>query len=251
LGLGNDYAIFADARIGEGGRLYAVGDIHGCAEELEALLEFLITKEGVTGDDLIVFLGDYVDRGNDSKKVVQQLIEFQRLSTRTKFLLGNHEVLFLKFIAGMEEQEFEHYVSCGGLSTLTSYGLNYEMSTEEKVKIVAPHLKFFRTLELGLYVDNFLFVHAGIRPTSPLFQQRLDDVLWIREDFLGSPTILGCTVVFGHTPFREIYYDVPYRIGVDTGLVYGGKLSCLELLSGRYFEIVRNSEKVVTKIIKR
>lgn len=192
--------------------IYVIGDIHGCLDPLRRLIAQLRPSEA----DEVIFLGDYVDRGPDSKGVIDYLLT---LSGRHTFLMGNHERMFLDFLQGKERALFLYN---GGAATLESYGGLRQIS--------ATHLAFLDRLRLYHETQDYFFVHAGIRPEIPLQQQDERDLLWIREEFYAYSGRFPKTVVFGHTPMREVLMDED-RIGIDTACVYGNKLTCLILPS--------------------
>lgn len=192
--------------------IYVIGDIHGCLDPLRGLMAQLRPSEA----DEVIFLGDYVDRGPDSQGVIEYLLT---LSGRYTFLMGNHERMFLDFLQGKERALFLYN---GGTATLDSYG--------GLRGIPAAHLAFLDRLRLYYETQEYLFVHAGIRPGIPVQEQDERDLLWIREEFYASSGRFPKTVVFGHTPMREVLMDED-RIGIDTACVYGNKLTCLILPS--------------------
>jgi len=225
----------------ESGRLFAIGDIHGCADELERLLDAI----PLGADDTIVFVGDYIDRGHDSKGVIEHLLAWRtRTPARTVFLKGNHEDMALDFL-GLGGQWGEVWLRNGGAAALRSYGIGTEIPRLEVAgHMPGTHLEFMRSLETTLTWNGYLVVHAGIRPGVPLSAQKTEDLLWIREEFLDRPHGLGKTVIFGHTPHRRVVDGQPYRIGIDTGCVYGGALTCLSVPDGRVYQ-VRLGDNVV------
>ncbi len=202
---------------GGAGRLLAVGDIHGCLPQLEKLM----AKVRPGPHDRIVFLGDYIDRGADSRGVIDYLIDFGLRFPRTVFLKGNHEEMFLDFLAGRNQLV---YYSNGGESTLEQY------RDGSKLRIPKEHLDFLEHLELYYETEGFIFVHAGLRPGIPLPQQHARDMLWIRDDFLFSSYNWGKKVVFGHTPRTGVLFS-RNKIALDTGAVYGRTLSCCDVES--------------------
>jgi serine/threonine protein phosphatase 1 len=197
------------------GRLLAVGDIHGCLDHLERLM----ARVEPTSADRIVFMGDYIDRGPDGKGVIDYLIDFGGRFPETVFLKGNHEAMFLDFLAGRNQWLFLYN---GGASTLESY------QEERGIRIPKTHFDFFSKLRLYYETDDFIFVHAGLRPGKPLERQQEKDLLWIREEFINSSFDWGKTVVFGHTPQPEPLLD-KNKICVDTGAVFGNSLSCCDV----------------------
>lgn len=221
------------------GRLFAIGDIHGCPDELYALLRAI--SPGAR--DTVVFVGDYVDRGPSARDVIEQLIELQRGPAETIFLKGNHEDMMLSFL-GFPGHYGESFLFNGGSQTLDSYGVS-EDTLERAIEFLpATHLEFLHNLGTSYYRPPYLFVHAGILPTRQLEEQAVEDMLWIRQEFIFNPHQLSATVVFGHTPMRAVMVDLPYKLGIDTGLVYGGKLTCLEFTEGVACQIARGSRQV-------
>ena len=163
----------------------------------------------------MVFVGDYIDRGPRSREVVDYLL---RRPYRCVFLMGNHERMLLNFLGGEDEDLYLHN---GGQEALRSYGGDPE-------DIPASHLSFFQTLRPTYETPDYLFVHAGIRPMIPLAEQSIHDLIWIRHEFIRFIGTYPKPVIFGHTPLRQVLM-VEDRIGIDTGCVYGGKLTCLKL----------------------
>lgn len=192
--------------------IHVIGDIHGCLDPLRRL----ITQLHLSETDEVVFLGDYIDRGPDSQGVIDYLLT---LRGRYTFLMGNHERMFLDFLQGKDRTLFLYN---GGSATLESYG--------GVSRIPAAHLAFMNRLRPYHETQNYFFVHAGIRPEIPLQEQDERDLLWIREEFYAYSGRYPKTVVFGHTPMREVLMDED-RIGIDTACVYGNKLTCLILPS--------------------
>jgi len=220
-------------------RVFAIGDIHGCVDELNVLLDHL--APGV--DDVVVFLGDYIDRGPTPKGVIDRLLRLRREAVRTVFIKGNHEDMFLDFL-GLGGHYGEAFLYNGGGPTLRSYGLAGLDGAEVAARLPADHREFLSQLVTYHRDGDFLFVHAGIRPQRRLEEQNEEDMIWIREEFTQQPHDLGCTVLFGHTPFREVLVDLPYKIGLDTGVVYRNKLSCFETGAKALFQVARGERKV-------
>jgi serine/threonine protein phosphatase 1 len=223
------------------GRAYIVGDIHGCVQELEVLVAGLPLQT----DDRLVFLGDYIDRGMESQDVVDFLL---RLKTESNYQLtllkGNHEDMFLDFL-GRPGHYGDAFLHNGGHMTLRSYRIPYGVSGREAAESLPPeHLQFFQELEIFTVVEPVLCVHAGVNPLLPLVEQNAEEMLWIRQEFLTNPHLLPYTVVFGHTPHRAVRFDLPYKVGIDTGLVYGGKLSCLEVTEKQLYQVAKGSLRV-------
>ena len=220
-------------------RTFVIGDIHGCVDELDRLLEAITPAAA----DTVVFLGDYIDRGPASKGVIDRLLRLRREGPQCVFLKGNHEDMFLGFLG--EHGAFgEAFLSNGGGHTLRSYGLHGELGQVRGEQLPPEHLAFLRSLQLYYEHDAFLCVHAGLDPSRPLEAQREEDLLWIRDEFIRKPHPWAYTVLFGHTPQREVLVDVPFKIGLDTGLVYWNKLSCLELTEQLLFQLRRGERSV-------
>lgn len=226
-------------------RIFAIGDLHGCADELCDLLDHLRPA----ADDTLVFLGDYIDRGPASKSVVDRLLALERQGPTCIFLKGNHEDMFLDFI-GLGGHHGEFFLYNGGAATLNSYGLGSSPCAAVAEQLPRDHLAFFRPLRSHHREGESTFVHAGIRPGVPLERQSEEDLYWIREEFLGRPHGLACTVLFGHTPHREVFLHLPYQIGLDTGLVYGNKLSCFETGEKILYQIRRGESLVEERSLR-
>ena len=218
-------------------RVYAIGDIHGRAD----LLQQLFTVIDVDLDRyhparaVHVFLGDYVDRGPDTRRVLDLLIARSR-SHETMCLKGNHEALLLDVLE--DPKKLEDWRNYGGLPTLMSYGLRPSMkpSQDEQIELIGrlseamprEHLTFLQALRPSFTCGDFFFVHAGVRPGVALDRQHQDDLLWIREDFLNCEDNFGKYVVHGHTPVKVP--DIrPNRINIDTGAYATGNLTLLTM----------------------
>ena len=228
-------------------RVFVVGDIHGCVDELATLLDGLQLVPG----DAMVFVGDYVDRGPASREVIDVLLELRRhAEIATTFLKGNHEDMLLAYM-GLGGQYGEAYLHNGGVETLASYRLHpLTPGPEVAAALPAEHLEFFRGLALTRTIGSFLVTHAGIDPERPLAQQREEDLLWIRERFVKHAHPLPYTVCFGHTPRRDVLLHLPYKIGLDTGCVYGNRLSCIELRDARLFQVRRGGRRVESRDLR-
>ncbi len=206
----------------EGRRIYAVGDIHGCYVKLKNMLTRLEWRPGC--GDLLLFLGDYIDRGPQSYEVVDMLAELTDKAPREVItLLGNHEKMFLDFIGG---HAFPSLFANGLAATVRDY-------CRSENELPASHLLFYRGLQLYYETEDYIFVHAGLAPGRSLEEQSAQDMLWIRETFLDSDYDFGKTVVFGHTPFKDPLV-APGRLGLDTGAVYGGPLTAAILPETRF-----------------
>ncbi len=226
-------------------RIFVVGDIHGCAAELSVLLDYLRGEQGVEKEDAVVFVGDYIDRGPDSKGVVDLLLNFEEeCFAHSVFLEGNHEDMLLGFL-GLGGTSGEVYLANGGVSFFKSYDLSHKDSPDELQEgIPKEHLEFFQELDRYVIHEKYVVAHAGLNPLRDLKHQLNDDLFWIRDEFINNMHYFKRTVVFGHTPFEDIFFHLPYKIGIDTGLVYGNAITCVELLGEEVFQIESGSEEV-------
>ena len=184
-------------------RLIAIGDIHGEVEKLNSLIDKLDLQK----QDRVIFLGDYIDRGTHSKEVIERILNLSK-EIECVFLKGNHEDMLLKTKITQSQDDIEHWLLSGGISTYDNYG--------DYPAIFNTHGKFLDSLKLYHIEQNYMFVHAGINPKKELSEQTKDDLLWIREEFLDNSHNLPYKIIFGHTPFIEplILND---KIGIDTG----------------------------------
>ncbi len=226
----------APAALPEGLRLYAIGDVHGCADRLARLLQ-LIADDAATAPQTtrrLIFLGDYVDRGEDSRGTVEQVLSGPGFPAETVALMGNHEAMMRAALElPADEGAVSLWLANGGLATLASYGADPALPVALwRERVGEAHRNFLRRLAKCHAAGGYVFVHAGVRPGVPLDAQNEEDLLWIREPFLSSADDHGAVVVHGHTPTREPVIR-PNRIGIDTGAVYGGKLSALVLWADR------------------
>lgn len=221
-----------------GQRIYAIGDIHGRADLLSNLID-LIDQDAAEyeGSASIIFLGDYIDRGFQSRQVID-LILSGRLSNYDVYCLkGNHEEAMLQFIA---DPEFgPRWASYGGRETLVSYGVRPPRSQTRLEdwrdvhaslvsSLPSEHEQFLLQLMPSVRIGRYGFVHAGLRPGVPFDQQVERDLYWIREEFLNDTKPLDVIVVHGHTPVDKPFWD-SRRINVDTGAYISGKLTAVRL----------------------
>jgi serine/threonine protein phosphatase 1 len=196
---------------------FAIGDIHGCYQELESLLA-VCEKVGAAQHARFVFVGDYIDRGPDPKKVIDFLVDRQhRRPDRFVCLRGNHEQMLLAAVdPARSNMDLINWLINGGEQTLESY------KVDDPSAIPIDHLAWIKTLPLKLVDNHHLYVHAGIRPGVPLSAQNPDDLLWIREPFLSCDAL----VVHGHTPTETGLPDLrANRLNIDTGAYFGGPLT--------------------------
>jgi serine/threonine protein phosphatase 1 len=234
------FTISADSgSIRPGIRVYAVGDIHGRLDLLDRLLAQITAYEAARPSPrtLLVFLGDYIDRGPDSRGVIERLLHGLPQGAEARFLRGNHEWMMLRCLAA--PGYFPNWGMNGGWETLESYGVSgrlasdtREMVSQLAVELPDAHLDFLQGLETSLTVGDYFFVHAGVRPGVALDQQAEQDLLFIREPFLSHDGAFGKIVVHGHTPVREPEIR-ENRIGIDTGAVFTGRLTALRLEEDR------------------
>lgn len=224
------------ATVPPGRRVYAVGDIHGRADLLIQLLD-VIQKDALGGDyrgrPILVFLGDYVDRGAQSREVIDVLLGERMSPFETYFLKGNHEAAMLQFLD--EPSAGPRWTEFGGAETLVSYGVRpprsrtasdeWAMASQEFNRLLpTSHRHFLSSLELSYRLGDYVFVHAGLRPGVELDQQTEYDMLWIRDAFLNDTRPLGAVVVHGHTPTPKPHRD-SRRVGIDTGAYLSGRLT--------------------------
>ena len=219
----------------EGVRVYAIGDIHGRADLLGDLFARIDADRASfpLEKTIHVFLGDYVDRGPHSRLVLDLLIERGR-TYPSVYLKGNHESFVVEFMEN--PAVLTNWRLFGGLDTILSYDLAPSLSPDDQECIELAsnfnqalpeiHRRFLKGLALSFSCGDFYFVHAGVRPGVALSQQREEDLLWIREDFLLHEEAYEKLIIHGHTPVIEP--DVrPNRINIDTGAYATGRLTCM------------------------
>jgi serine/threonine protein phosphatase 1 len=225
-------------RVPDGQRVYAVGDIHGRLDLLEGMLAMIERDSAARepADVMVIFLGDLVDRGPDSRAVVERLIAFSKGPVSTRFLMGNHEEVFLRTLNG-DPRALRFLLRIGGRETILSYGVGAEalraMDFEELLaalqeKVPAEHVAFLSAFEESIEVGDYLFVHAGIRPGIAPEQQSSSDLRWIRDDFLRHRESFGKLVVHGHSITDDVDLR-SNRIGIDTGAFATGRLTAIGL----------------------
>lgn len=215
-------------------QIFVVGDIHGCHIFLTQIHKKILDKSNNTsGNKLLIYLGDYIDRGPKIKETVQALLNFQPDNFQQIFLLGNHEQMMLDFINNVPDSLY-FWLLNGGNETLNSYGIkgteffNNETIRNELVNnIPKNHLQFFNNLTLFYQWGEYFFVHAGIDPDVPLDKQDKNTLIWQRRSkFFSNTKVLEKIIVHGHTPLPKIE-NLANRINLDTGAFYTGILSCL------------------------
>ena len=234
-----------------GCRIYAVGDVHGRDDLLAELLDRIARDIDArpSADNVLVFLGDLIDRGPDSAGVVERLKSYSPDRVRTIFLAGNHEEVLLRILGG-DDQLIADWLRFGGAECMQSYGVDPKrlrrMSQADagdaiRDAIPSPHAEFIRGFADTFRAGDYLFVHAGIRPGVPVADQSQLDLRWIRDPFLTDPTDHGFIVVHGHTIGEQIE-ERPNRIGIDTGAYQSGVLTAIGLEgTSRWFLQARRS----------
>lgn len=232
--------LLGEARVPEGMRLYAIGDVHGCDDLLAEIHDRIAADLGVFPSEAarIIHLGDYVDRGPDTSAVIERLSRLCEADERLVCLRGNHEEMVLDFLNQLLTGS-ETWLANGGGATLSSYGVSLPCEDEndwsttklsERLATALPahHHRFLAALGYSARFGDYFFCHAGIRPGIPLAEQDPHDLIWIREGFLDSTADFGAVVVHGHTVTR-VPEVRPNRIDIDTGAVRYGVLTCLVL----------------------
>lgn len=232
-------ADLSPTRLPQGHRIYAVGDIHGRVDLLRRMRDLIAADlaRSTPETPLIVLLGDYVDRGPSSRAVLD-LVTSEPFPAPIRPLLGNHEAMLLEFLSRPESGET--WRRNGGIETVHSYGVDVSefrvgqnlAATSERLRQAIPpeHTAFLGKLALTHTAGGYFFCHAGVRPGVPLDQQRPEDLLWIRDEFVESNAAFGAVIVHGHTPSEQPVVR-RHAIGVDTGAYITGRLTCA-VLSG-------------------
>jgi serine/threonine protein phosphatase 1 len=225
-------------------RLYVIGDIHGRLDLLDQLIDAIHRDANSCGDaGLTVTLGDYVDRGPNSRGVIDRLLD-NPFPGDYVALKGNHEALLETFLN--QPDIGNYWRQLGGLETLHSFGVpvaplmmskHFEQAADQlRVALSPAQLNFLKSLRTSLTVERFFLCHAGVRPGVPLDRQSEEDLLWIRDEFLNSDVDFGKIVVHGHTPIAEPDFR-PNRINIDTGAFATGRLTCLVATEDKYWTI--------------
>jgi serine/threonine protein phosphatase 1 len=234
------------ARVPDGMRIYAIGDIHGRDDLLNALLTKIEADDRARGsaDTQIIFLGDLVDRGPGSAAVVETALALKTAGRNVRFLMGNHEEVFVSACRKSDPKVTRFFLRIGGEATVLSYPitraeymtLDMEQLTERLDTLVPrEHVEFIEGFEDQIIIGDYVFVHAGIRPGVPLSDQKPSDMRWIREEFIDQRGDLEKVVVYGHTIYEDVE-ERGSRIGIDTGAYDSGKLTALGIECGeRWF----------------
>lgn len=231
---------FSRAAGPQGMRLYAIGDVHGrfdCLSRMHELIAAEILRDG-PADWRVIHLGDYVDRGPQSRQVLDLLATACTRDKRNIALMGNHDEGFLDFLANPANDRL--FVDFGGFDTAASYGVL--LDAQSRAGIVASHrnlldampdahLSFLRGLQRSVTFGSFFFCHAGVRPGIPLNAQSPHDLIWIRREFLDHTGLFEKVIVHGHTPMPEPEVK-PNRVNVDTRAYDTGRLTAL-VVDGR------------------
>ncbi len=226
-------------RVPKGWRIYAVGDLHGRCDLLRRMHRLIAADSANAGAErpVVVYLGDYVDRGPAAREVIDCLLGDPLPGFESIFLKGNHEDMLLQFLNSGDLTDV--WLMNGGLATLESYGVEARaftwdgartaaMRREFRDRLGARHLGFLRGLETIRRLGDYVFVHAGMRPGIPVEDQHPDDCLWIRTEFLDCKAPFEGVVVHGHSIVPEPEFRAN-RIAIDTGAYRTGRLSCLVL----------------------
>jgi serine/threonine protein phosphatase 1 len=237
--------------------IYAMGDIHGQLEMLEDTLSMIEADGGP--DAPIIFLGDYVDRGVDSKAVIDRLIEGKMAGKPWRFIKGNHDRMFEWFMEPVPRHDPHLLVGyhwlherLGGTTTLASYGVDVghrrrlsDVHADAQAAVPISHLRFLQDCEISITHGPLFFCHAGVRPGVALADQREDDLVWIREDFSHDPSEHGALVVHGHTPVDEPLHNGNH-VNLDTGAGYGKPLTAA-VFDGTDVQVLTKSGRVALK----
>jgi serine/threonine protein phosphatase 1 len=232
--------------------IFAIGDIHGCLSELTLIHKKILTHNNFNvKNDLIIYLGDYIDRGKNSKEVINQILKLKNNKIKTVNLMGNHDEFMIDFLFN-NKNNIKNWLNFGLDQTIRSYDIEvvdfikdgFEDDIIDRLrkallgKMSEEHINFFKNLELSFSSEKYLFVHAGIDPKKKLEDQTKEDFLWSRsKGFFDKDFKSKKIIVHGHTPENEIVNN-PHRINIDTGCYFSGKLSsvCLSDNSdGRIF----------------
>lgn len=221
-----------------GQRAYAIGDVHGRFDLLQDLVARIEADNGARppSDVHVVMLGDLIDRGPQSREIVDFFLTAAPSFAKWHFIMGNHEEMLLKLIDQPDAALLPQFLRYGGRETFESYGAPQrvldtpDLFSPDTLPFYVPeaHRIFLRRMDDGIQVGDYFFTHAGVRPGVPIDQQDQQDLRWIRREFLDSEADHGTIVVHGHTVLDEVEVR-PNRIGIDTGAYKSGKLTALGL----------------------
>ena len=221
-------------------RILVISDIHGCYEEFCNLLEKVRYD---SSQDQLILLGDYVDRGEKSRQVIDKVMEL--VLSGAVALRGNHDNYLLSLVYSKNDRDFQTFSRMGGFATLRSYSSEQSDNIEKNIENIknnySHHLLFINSLPYSYETDNHIFVHAGINPSVDLDKQDELDFTWIRDDFIKHKTNIEKKVVFGHTTCKMLHnidgiYFAEDKIGIDGGCCFGKQLNCLEISENGYKE---------------
>jgi len=232
--------------------IFAIGDIHGCLSELTTLHKKILTHDKFdVKNDLLIYLGDYIDRGKDSKGVIDQILKLKNSKIKTINLMGNHDLFMIDFLFN-KKNNIKSWLNFGADQTFRSYGIEvvnfikdgFGDNIVDKLrnvmlkKLSDEHISFFKNLEISFSTEKYLFAHAGIDPKKKIEDQTTEDFLWTRSKvFFDKDFKFEKIIVHGHTPEKNAIND-SYRINVDTGCYFSGNLTsvCLnEHNDNRFF----------------
>lgn len=233
--------------------IYAIGDVHGDKDKLQRMIEFV----GPTKMDVVILLGDVIDRGRHSKEVVQYILDLREQGYKIIVVKGDHEDMFIDFLEAKNKKTTDFvcdiYLSNGGFATLESYGFSVKDNPTIDM-LPEGHLEFFKSLKPYEIVDDYLFIHAGILPGKPLEEQDEDLMMWIREQFYKTDATWGKGIIFAHTPFKTPFIGKG-KIGIDTGSIFEGsidygRLTCLRLPDFKIFQINKKGRRTFKKLFR-
>ena len=221
--------------------IFAIGDIHGCLKQLINLQDKIFNYPRYKKEsDLIIYLGDYIDRGSNAKGVINHMLKLQKEKVNSIFLMGNHEQIMIDFVFS-KINNLRYWLNLGADQTFKSYKIEvaefikdgFEDDKIDKLRNVLlnelsnEHIHFLKNLRLSYSIGKYLFVHAGINPEKALKDQDKMDFLWSRSDqFFDKNFKFEKIIIHGHTPEEKVI-NFPYRINVDIGCFFSGKLSCV------------------------
>ena len=222
-------------------RTIAIGDIHGCYNELKDLISSLEKNGKYNKDtDKLVFLGDYIDRGKDSRSVIKFIRDMQKNNSNVVALMGNHEDMLLGYVDGFDD----HWIFNGYQETIQSYnGLKNQLHED---------IAWMRGLPLYYEDEHFIYVHAGVDTNKPIDKQKKDTLLWVRDEFITDAKQYYKRVIFGHTPTIALngecspIYTFENNIAIDTACVYGGALSAIIINDGEveeFYQVYKEDEE--------